>query len=224
MRCIELHGLDGMAGDETVLTDHEREADVGVLGDAGGHDEVVVGLLVVLAVELDPAGVAGAHRVAVVAMDVDGAGERAVDERHQHRLSHGSGDIEQLPHVGHAGGAGGGHHAAAGGAGADAGAHRGVLGLDGDELGVDLAVGDEGREVLDDLRRGGDRESGDNVGVDLAHGLQQAPAPVIGTILGFPAVLFVMASDLVADKSQSHDLPSLLTGHSWTQRPQPLQW
>jgi hypothetical protein len=35
---------------KSVLADHERQADIRVLGDAGGHDQVVVGLLVAFAV------------------------------------------------------------------------------------------------------------------------------------------------------------------------------
>jgi hypothetical protein len=52
---LQLHGLDGVTGYETVLANHERKADIRVLGDAGGHDKVVVGFLVVFAVKLDPA-------------------------------------------------------------------------------------------------------------------------------------------------------------------------
>ena len=67
-----------VAGDETVLADHDREHDVFVLGDAVRLDHVVVGFLVVLGKDLNPAGVSGAHGVGMVAVDVDRAGEGAV--------------------------------------------------------------------------------------------------------------------------------------------------
>ena len=44
-----------------------------------------------------------------------------------------------------------------------------MLALDGDELGVDLAVGDVLGEPLDDLGLRGDRVGGDHVRVDLPH-------------------------------------------------------
>jgi hypothetical protein len=134
--------------------------------------QVVVGLLNVLGEDLHPAAVARAHRVGVVAVDVDVARQRAVDDRQDHGLAHRGDDVEDLPHQRKAVGGGRVHHAATGGRGGETGAHRGVLGLDRDEVRVHLAVGDELREVLHDLGGRGDRVGRHHVGVDLAHGLR----------------------------------------------------
>ena len=73
-----------------------------MLGDAHGLDHVVVGFLRVLAEDLDPAGVARAHGVGVVAVDVDGGGQGAVDDHHDDGQAHRGRDVQDLPHQGQA--------------------------------------------------------------------------------------------------------------------------
>ena len=58
----------------------------------------VVDFLAVFAVQLDPAGIAEEHRVAMVAADVDRRADRPVDHRHHHRQPRGGGDGADLGH------------------------------------------------------------------------------------------------------------------------------
>ena len=96
---IQQHNiLQGVAGDKAILTDHHRQTDGGVLSDGHGLEEIVIGLLVVLRVNLNPPRVPDAHGVRVVVVDVDGAGEGPVyagqgdgkpaGGRHVHHLIH----------------------------------------------------------------------------------------------------------------------------------------
>ena len=162
---------DGAADDVPVVHVHDRRPHVEVLGDADGLYAVVVCLLVVLTVELDPAAVAATHGVAVVAVDVDRARQRAVDRRHDDRQAVAGGDVEQLPHEGEALGRGRRHGARPAGGRADDGAHGRVLRFDGDELRGDLAVGHHLRVELHDLGLRRYRVGADDVGIDLAHRL-----------------------------------------------------
>ena len=163
-----LHALDGVADDEPVHVDRDRQPHVLVLGDAVGHDRVVVGLLGVLGKELDPAAVAHAHAVGVVAVDVEGRGQRPVHQRHQDRQAVARGDMQHLPHEGKALGAGGGRHAAARGRCADAGAHGAVLALHEDRLGIHLAVRNERGERFHDARGRRDGIRRHDIGIQLA--------------------------------------------------------
>ena len=165
----ELDRLGRVGDREAVEADEHRQQDVGVLGDPRRDDHQVVRLLRVLGEELDDAGVADQHRVGVVAVDVDRAGERAVAERHHDRRAHRRGDVDDLGHQREPLRRGRRHRAGARERRADRGAHRRVLGLDVDELGVRATVGDELREALDDRRLRRDRVDRDDVGVDLAH-------------------------------------------------------
>ena len=79
-----------MAGDKTVLADHDREHDVFMFRDAVSLDHVVVSFLVIFCEDLDPAGIPGAHGVGVVTIDVDRAGERTVYEGEADRKPVGS--------------------------------------------------------------------------------------------------------------------------------------
>ena len=164
-------GPDGPADHVAVVHVRDGQAHVHVLGDADRHDAVVVGLLVVLAVELYPAGVAAAHGVAVVAVDVDGPREGAVHRGHDDGQAVAGGYEEHLPHEGVALGGGGGHGARARGRRADDGAHGRVLRLHRDELRGHLAVGHYLRVQLHDLGLRGDGVGAHHVGVYLAHRL-----------------------------------------------------
>ena len=140
-----------------------------MLRDPRRHHREVVGLLRVLGEELDRAGVAHEHRVGVVGVDVDRAGERAVADRHHDRRAHRGGDVDDLGHQRHPLRRRRRHRARAGERGADRGAHRRVLRLDVDDLAGRAPVGDELREALDDRRLRRDRVDRHDVRVDLPH-------------------------------------------------------
>ena len=140
-----------------------------MLGEPRRDHGQVVRLLRVLGEQLDDAGVADQHRVRVVAVDVDRPREGAVAERDHDRGAHRRGDVHDLGHQGQSLRRRRGHRARACEGGADRGAHRGVLGLDVDDLRLRLPVGDELREGLDDRRLRRDRVHRNHVGVDLAH-------------------------------------------------------
>ena len=165
----QLDRLGGVRDREAVLADEHRQEHVGVLGEPRREHHQVVRLLRVLGEELDDARVADQHRVGVVAVDVDRAGERAVAERHHDRRAHRGGDVDDLGHQREALRRGRRHRPRAGERGADRGAHRRVLGLDVDELARAPAVRDELREALDDRRLRRDRVDRHDVRVDLAH-------------------------------------------------------
>ena len=163
--------LHGMRGGKAVERRDDGQQHIRVLGHLEGDDGVVIGFLGGLGEEHDPTSVTHAHDVGVVAVDVDRSRDRTVGVRHDDGQAHAGSDREFLPHVGQALRARGGCHARASCGRADAGGHRGVLGLDGDELGVHLAVGDELRVGLDDRGLRGNRVSSHDVGIDLAHGV-----------------------------------------------------
>ena len=94
----QVDAIDRVRGDEAVEARHGRQQHVGVLGDLESDDRVVVGLLRRLGEQHDPAGIAGAHGVAVVAVDVDRRGQRAVRVGHDDGQAHAGGDVELLPH------------------------------------------------------------------------------------------------------------------------------
>ena len=134
----QLDILDGMGGNEAVLADHNGQAHR--LSDAHGLEIVVVGLLVGLGKEHQPAGIPDTHGIGVVVVDVDGAAERPAAHRQSDGQTVGIRHIQHLRHVAQAAGGGGGNGAAAGGLGADAGGHGGVLALHGNELRVHFPV------------------------------------------------------------------------------------
>ena len=82
---LKLDVLDCVRGDKAVLADHDRQADIRCLRDAHRLKVVVIGLLIILGVQLNPAGIARAHGVGMVVVDVDRAGQRAVDARKRDR-------------------------------------------------------------------------------------------------------------------------------------------
>ena len=108
------HGLGGVGDREAVDADDHGQEHVRVLGQTRRKDGQVVGLLRALGEELDRAGVADQHRVGVVAVDVDRAGQRAVAERHHDRRAHRGGDVDDLGHQREALGRGRGHRPRAG--------------------------------------------------------------------------------------------------------------
>ena len=67
---------------------------------AHGENNRFIYFLGIFTIELDPAAVAGAHGIGVVTVDVDIAGEGAVDYRHDNGQPQGSGNIEYFMHQG----------------------------------------------------------------------------------------------------------------------------
>ena len=76
-----------MAGEEAVVGDTHREADIGVLTDAKGHDVHVVHGLRVAGQEDDPAAVEQVVEVGVVAADIEGPANAPGDEVEEHRIA-----------------------------------------------------------------------------------------------------------------------------------------
>jgi hypothetical protein len=84
---------------ERVLADQHRQQDARVLGQPVRRQDRVEDLLVVLAVELDPAGVAQCEGVAVVDPDVPRRAEGPVDRHHHDRQPEETGGEHVLGHV-----------------------------------------------------------------------------------------------------------------------------
>ena len=201
-----------MGKDETVEVDEDRELNLGVLGDLETDDAHVVGLLDVLAEDGEPSGVPGGHDVTVVVVDVDGSADGPVGDCHHDRYPHGGGDGEHLPHVGETLGRGCGEGPGACGGGGGTEGQSGVLGLDVDELGVDLSVRYVLCEVLDDDGLRGD-------GVGCAHiGVQLLPCESDCTVSVDGEVLSCFSGHWM-----SSFMVMAFLGQTLEQIPQPLQ-
>ncbi|CAN4017152.1 hypothetical protein AJOOGB_AJOOGB_02370, partial [Dysosmobacter welbionis] len=146
----QLDVLDGVGGDEAVLAHHDGQAHR--LRDPHGLQVVVVGLLVRLRKQHQPAGIPHAHGVGVVVVDVDGAGQGAAGDGQRDGQPVGGRHVQHLRHVAQAAGGGGGNGTAASSLRADAGRHGAVLALHRDEQRVHFPVVHVCREVLGDLR------------------------------------------------------------------------
>ena len=90
----------GVGDDESVEVHHQRQQHPGVLGYPERLDDGVDGLLVAGDVNLEPACVALAYRVLVVAPDVPARAQRAVDVGHHHGHADARGVVEHLVHIG----------------------------------------------------------------------------------------------------------------------------
>ena len=155
--------LVGVREDEAVHADHDRQREL--LGELERLDVEVDRLLVRLRVELDPAGVALRHRVAVVVPDVDRRADRAVGDRHHDRQAEPGGVVERLGHVEEPLAGRGRVGARAGRRGADRRRQRRELRLDHQVLARrELAGPDEVGERLDDVGLRRDRVRGDHLG------------------------------------------------------------
>ena len=163
----QLDILDRVAGDKTVLANHHGQRHG--LADTHGLKVVVIRFLIGLGKQHDPAGVAHAHRVGMVVVDVDWAGKRAAADGQGDRQAVARGNVEHFGHVAQTARRRGADGTASGRLRADARGHGGMLRLDRDELGVHFAVIDVGGEVLRDLGGGGDRERAHDIGIDLFH-------------------------------------------------------
>ena len=164
----ELRTLHGVRGDETVERGHDGQLHVFVLGGANRNHRVVVGLLGVFGKEKQPARIAGAHDVGVVAVDVDGGRNRTVCVCHDDGQAHAGGNRQLFIHVGKALRRGRREGACARLGRADACRHRRMLRFDRHELGVDLAVCHALGKPLDDGGLRGDGICAHNIRISLA--------------------------------------------------------
>ncbi len=111
-----------------------------MLGDSDRLDRVIVYFLCVLCVELYPAAVASAHRVAVVTVNIDGTAQRPVHHRHDDRQPEAGGDVKHLPHEGQPLRRSGRHSPRAGSGSPDGCAHGAVFAFHSYQFRVYLAV------------------------------------------------------------------------------------
>ncbi len=165
--------LDGMGEDEAVHAHHDREGEL--LGEAEGLNVQVRRLLIRLGEELDPAGVAHRHGVAVVVPDVDRRTDCPVCQCHHDRQTETRCVVDRFDHEQEPLARGRGVGARARGGGADRDRHRRELRLDIDELARrELARLHHGADRLDDvgLRRDriGTHDLGPTQGHRLCHG------------------------------------------------------
>ena len=70
----------GMAGDKSILTNHNGEHNILVFCNAVSLYHIIIGFLIIFCKKLNPSGIAGAHGVGVVAVDVDRTGKSPVDQ------------------------------------------------------------------------------------------------------------------------------------------------
>ena len=60
----------GMTGDKPVLTDHNRQMHIPVLRNAVCLQEIVICLLIVLCIDLNPAGIPCPHAIGMLRIDI----------------------------------------------------------------------------------------------------------------------------------------------------------
>ena len=213
----ELAAFHGVRGDEAVERGDRGQQDAVVLSCADSDKRVVVGFLGVLRKEHQPARVSGEHDIAVVAVDVDGRGDRAVGVCHDDRQAQAGGDRQLLGHIGEALAGRRGEGAGTGSAGADASRHRGMLAFHRHVLRVDAAVGHEFREVLDDSGLRGDGVGKERVRLRLTVSLGDH-------LVAVGRENFDFSHDYSSPASDSSTILMVPNLHSAAQMPQPLQW
>jgi len=145
----------GVGEDEAVVADHDGAVDL--FGDPVGLDHGVQDLLVVPAVDLDPACVPLGDGVLLVVEDRPGGADTAVHAAKDDGEARARRPVELLVHVEEAVGRGCGEDAGADGGGGDADRHDRVLALHPDVFGLQLALLDPLRDDFGDRGRGGDR-------------------------------------------------------------------
>ena len=157
-----------MARDKAVLADHHRQVHPGILRDRESLNVVVIGLLIVLRIDLDPAGVPCAHSVGVVTVDINRAGQCAVDQREHDGQSVGRRKEQFLPHQRKPRGRSRCHRPRARRLSTDRRGHRRVLALHRNEFRVDLSVCNISGHHLRDLRGRCDGKSRHHIRIHLA--------------------------------------------------------
>ena len=154
-----------MAQDEPVQVDDGRKAHLRVLCHPEGDQHVIKGLLPVLDKVLNPAAVAGGHDVAVIVPDAQRPGKGPVGHGHDDWKSHRGGDEQDFVHQGQPLAGRGREASRPGSRTAHDGAHGAVFTLYADVLCVQVAVGHQLREVLDNMGLRRDRIGRNHIGV-----------------------------------------------------------
>ena len=161
-----------MAGDEAVLADHHRKMHPRILRDRIRLNIVVISLLVVFRIDLDPPGVARAHAVGMITVDIDRSGQRPVHERQHNGQAVTGRKKEFFPHQSQPGGAGRCHGPCSRRLSTDGCRHCGMFAFHRNKLGVDLSVGNEIRYHLRNLRRRCNGKGRHDIRVDLTDGFR----------------------------------------------------
>src|SRR5579875_56275 len=169
LRAGDPHDVLGMGEERAVHRQRARHAHARVLGDAVAEQHVLQRLLRGGHPEQQPAHVAHGQRVVVLHAERAGVVQRAVADQEQHGQAVGGGDHQRLEAVGPAGAAGTGEGAGADRAGVLDDLELAVLAVGDDVLGVELAVGDQLRDLVHHLRVGADGVCRDYVHVGQPH-------------------------------------------------------
>ena len=213
------HRLERMRDVERVEVHHHRQQHP--FGDPERLDHRVERLLRALGVVLDPAGVALREAVGLVGPERPRRRQRPVDVGHHDRCARAARVVQQLVHEQQALRGRRREHANAGERGRDAGGHHRVLGLGRDDLGVELAVGLEFGDLLENRRLRRDRIDRDHLGS------RQARRPCDRVVAGQEHRPFSRGNTSALRVARVHRASSTIfiepVGHSLTQRPQPLQ-
>ena len=152
-----------MGEDEPVKADKRRELDCRIFCHPVGDIMEIGGFLVVLCVELEPAGVPQGDRVLLVVPDGERCPERTVGNRHDNGQAH-AGSVEaDLEHQGKALRGGCGIGTGSRSACPEAGGERGEFIFDRDIVRVEFPVCHHLGERLDDMCLGRDRVGGNNL-------------------------------------------------------------
>jgi hypothetical protein len=160
--------LDCVGEDEPIHADHDRQREL--LGDLEGLDVQVSRLLVGLGIQLDPPGVALAHRVGVVIPDVDRGADGAVGDRHDDRQPEPGRVVDRFDHEQQALARGRGVGPRASCRGANRDRHGRELALDVDVFTPrEFARFDDGRQAFDDVCLGRDRVGANHVRATGSH-------------------------------------------------------
>ena len=211
----DAHRLERMRDVKRVEVHHHREQHP--LGDPERLDHRVERLLRALRVVLDPAGVALREAVGLVRPERPGRRKRSIHIGHHDRGPRAARVMQQLVHEQQALGSRRREHANASERRRDAGSHHRVLGLGGQHFGIELAVGLEFCDLLENRRLRRDRIERDHLGS------RQTSRPRDRVIAGQEHRLLPRKRSV----ARVHRVSSIIfiepVGHSLTQRPHPLQ-
>ena len=181
----QIDRLERVREDEPVDAHHDRDREL--LGEAERHDVQPDSGLVVLRVQLYPACVPLAHRVAVVVPDVDRCANRPVRHRHHDRQAEAGGVVQRLRHEQQPLARRRGVGASARRRRADRRRHGAELGLDGDEFARERAGLGHRADGLDDVGLRRNRIGGYDGGPTPSHGLGDRPRSLNLLAHGCPA-------------------------------------
>ena len=207
----DLHTLGHMGQVEAVEADIDGQQDILVLSQAISHDHGVQDLLVILHIDLQPAGVTDGQRILRAAPQGLGGDHLTVGNSHDHRQTQGGGPEVGLIHQRQALGGTGGEHAGAGQGSAGDNAHGGQLTLHLADAAVQGAAGHKIRQILHNGGLGCDGIGRNDIGA--AHSGADGG--------GHIAVDYLDLTHYSSSFTGCISMAPFL--HSWAQMPQPLQ-